>query len=380
MEDISVICPLCEKQLKVNPLEEVVFCSFCKKPFAVKDGIEQLSCNEAAKKPSNEAIKKFNAILAHDYKLAEKYLEDVINKEFSENCKKYLLFRYSSYSSLSSMDLDTLSNGKKAIEENLNGIRSVNTCVAEMYYKILCASVNNKLQHSFNGELAFLKILLQNVEERFSSSLQYYANYSAEDTSELFDSVRQTCMPIVRDISNGISQYECWLQEEYDDDYIKYIICKISGLRNLYVKYKRVKFTSYRTESYESGFFISKALGENYFNTVEENMIKMLEALYSPIQQEKIKREREEEARLEKEKKYKEAFDKEVAFWDSYIALLNINKIKKAYELLKTATYTKAYKSEIVKFKKGLFGFKYLGDVAMLQAEELAELSVEDLK
>ncbi len=96
MEDISVFCPLCKQQQTVNSSEEVIFCSSCNKPFSVKDAIKQhkdnLERNEASKRPSNEAIAKFNAILAQDYKLAEKYLVDVIKKNIRRVAKSILFY------------------------------------------------------------------------------------------------------------------------------------------------------------------------------------------------------------------------------------------------------------------------------------------------
>ncbi|MDE7439108.1 MAG: hypothetical protein K2N23_01180, partial [Clostridia bacterium] len=161
-------------------------------------------------------------------------------------------------------------------------------------------------------------------------------------------------------------------------------------LRNLRVKFNKFKVNYYGSVSEEKdNFYISEALGTN--NNGVDNVIQMLEEFYSPIQKENIRQEKIREAeeikrkiaekvRLKKEREYKEAFYKEFDFWNDYIALLNANKINKAYKLLKTAACTKAYRAEIVKFKKGLFGFKYLGDVTMLQANELAKLAVEDLK
>lgn len=342
MEDISVFCPLCKQQQTVNSSEEVIFCSSCNKPFSVKDAIKQhteyLERREASKKPSDEAITKFNAILAQDYKLAEKYLEDVINKEYAQNCKKYLIFRLSLNSTavpISSWQLVyqppyKCNSNAEEIRKRLDSIRSVNSYIAEMYYKILCANASGR----YKGELAFLKIHAYNIQNRLK---------------EIYERSHDQAKEVWFDISNDIRRYKHWLEQEYDDEYIIDLIATIKDL-------------SKKLSSICSDVHI---------------VLTTLTSLLSLKGHEKMKY-------CEEEKKYKELLNKEVAFWKNYITLLNIKNINEAYKLLKNKSYRvkniEPYKSEFAKFKKTLLGAKYLGDVSLLRADTLAELSVNNLK
>lgn len=370
MADISAICPQCKQQQTVNSSEEVVFCRFCNRPFAVKDAIklhtEYLERSEASKKPSDAAIAKFNAILAQDYKLAEKYLEDVINKEYSQESKKHLLFRYTSYSILGSVafpnTLSMLSEKKYEIEKILNDIRSVNPCIAEMYYKILCARVNDMLQgidknHSFHGDLAFLKILLYDMKEKLSRiGTPFSTNYT-----ELFSRVIQNWNNLTKDIS----QYKCWLSQEYDDEYIKYIIREIEWLPQLRIRYRTITSTF---DDVTRDFTFDEALREKHYDV--NNSIKMLEKLLSsPEAWEVEKKMQADKAReFANSQKKKETIR---SFWSCYIDLLREKKVKKAYEYLKAANSADIYKmdeykTEMTKFKKTMFKIEYAGEPPVL--------------
>ncbi len=227
------------------------------------------------------------------------------------------------YSVFSSMD--------KTIME-LNRISSVNSYISEMYYKVLCTRVNqlNLIgpNHSYSGELAFLKLQVGNIQD------------SLKEINEKKFSSRRQAEEIWARIQNSILQYYSsihknnyinWSRQEYDDEYIIDLIATIKASR--------------------------KDLNSLYGDI--DFLIASLALWLSP-------KTREEQG-------YKESYGEDIRYWKRYIQLLKDKKIKEAYELLiKNTQCMDSCKSEIAKFKKGLFGMKYLGNVYSLEADTLA--------
>lgn len=367
-KSVSAICPNCEKEIAVNPTEEVVFCNFCNKPLNVKDAIylhiEHTERSKAAKKPSDEAIAKFNAILEQDYKLAKTYLDDIIKKDYPRECEKHLAFGFGGKEShwnvpaFLSQYLYEYERTIDRIQQYLQYIYSVNPYIGKMYYAIFCRHINNLYKQEkgcvFNGELAFLKLRLINFTR--------YLNYFVDRITLYPKSYWET-------IEKNIAEHNRLFELEYDDEYIDSLIKSINDLR------------------YKSILECMRSYGVNV-----NNVFLSLENYYSPAKKEKIKKAREEEKRLkekaekekaeaEKKRKYKEAFDEEVFFWQRYIDLLKSGKTKRALALLETKPTSKGvYLSEFAKYKRTLFGYKYTDDVSSLQAKTLAELSMENYK
>ena len=344
----EAICPSCGKQVKVNPEEDIVFCRFCNKPFEVCKAIaeqkernaEQAKRNKAAKKPSNEAIAKFNAILKQDYKLAETYLLDVIKKEYPPECQSLFKYEYQKswyYLKSYATGFDSLKNANenlKCMEDSLERIFSVNPHIAKMYYAILCAHVNALYEKeklgNFSGQLAFVKIRLYDIKKNLydvSDKIDrpYYDpyNFRREQLKRIEDSVfdcTYCAYPCEYDGSDDI----------YVDSVIHTVIFCLRGKTNIVL-------------------------------TVEH-----LTELYSPAKKEKTKKEIAE---------WKELVKKETVFWKEYADLLHAGKAKKALALLEE-TKKPSETDEFAKFKKGIFGVKYLGETWKLNAQELAKASI----
>ena len=77
-------------------------------------------------------------------------------------------------------------------------------------------------------------------------------------------------------------------------------------------------------------------------------------------------------------RKYKEEYEKELAFWKRYISLLKANCGERALKLLES-TKKPSETDEFTKFKSGLLGVKYTGDAFALNAEELTKDSLGKL-
>lgn len=345
MELKSAICPACKREIEVNSLEEVDFCKLCGKPFAINDAInlytERVERDAAAKKPSDGVIAKFNAILAQDYKLAQRYLDDIVRKEYPKLPLPYSLWHYEA-SRFANTDLFHLKDRIKSLkteldktEEGFKNLYSLNPQIAEMYYKLFCEAINALFNENRDlfftrhlkycppliGDLPFLKLRLIDLEDR------------------------------VRYAQDDVIRYEFLCGKEFDDVYISATISQLPFWGKEYC----------RKNSYVNTAEINKDV---------KNLISCLEKFLSPT---KKAEQRAKETREQEEKK-KKKLEKELAFWREYIELLKAGKTKAALVLLKKKKKP-SQTDEFAKFKKGLFTVKYKGDVALLNAETLAENS-----
>ena len=319
---------------------------------------------KAAKKPSDEAKAKFNAILAQDYKLAETYLKDIIKKEYPLECQKYLIYRQSSLHNYSICYVDKFD---KFNEDYLKCIRSVNPYIAEMYYNILCSAANAmfKTKHNrhYSGQLAFIKLRLQYIENAKSLPITVYNDDSKYD-------IEKRIIRKWEELEKNINECSRFLNQEYDDEYICNLINTLNYIwcSSIWCTYSGSLVYVNKTVGYKKDvkFFINKF--ENFYSPLKKKEI--------ANQQEAERKKREEAERLERELKVKQAFAKEVIFWEQYIYLLKSGKAKKAFALLEE-TKKPSDTDEFTKFKKGVLGVKYLGKVSSLEAKTLAELSLE---
>lgn len=365
MELVTAICPECEREIEVNTAEEVDFCKHCGKPYSVKEAVELYAenkrYNEAAKKPSDEAIKKFNAVLAQDYKLAQKYLEDIIQKEYPPECGRLLRipepgFRcyrapirlYDTFNYYKEKDINDAEN-------DLQTINWVNPHIAEMYYKIFCAHINalykKEDNNNYSGELAFLKLRLRDTRKKL---------------------IWAGITECLADICKTVSGYESLFKQDYDDKYVCDLVIEVEKLLS--------------SKTYKNGIWISnKELLKQNGNPEGDNALDGLNRLLSAAGKKKLeerraaeeKRRKEEvramELKIKKEAEQK-AFSEELHFWGDYIALLKAGKAKKALFMLdKNKKSSKT--GELNKFKVGLFSVKYTGDVSALNALTLLDLA-----
>ena len=361
MELVPAMCPNCKEQIKVNPSEQVVFCKLCNNAFKVTEAINLYSAHmarrKAALKPSDEIIEKFDAILKQDYKLAQIYLDDIIKKEYPDCSHLLICPTYD-------------------IENNFEQLYQLNPYVAKMRYKLLCKSVNSqyyvKRHVIFNGQLAFFKLFwLNNNEQNFKKEVEHISYMHISDSYDGHDLFQagQDLKSYFQRFEDSIKKYHIQHKryKEFDDDFIAYVIKALKGMP--YISHDR---------SYSSYSNIVR-LSDEIYNLDKRiaDLILLLEDFYTPARKELEKKQREEEKRLAEERKYKQALNKEVKFWQQYIDLLKAGKAKKAKEYLeKTSKRTDTHNAELAKFKKGLFGVKYTGDVSSLQASALAEQSL----
>ena len=344
------ICPACKREIEVNTAEEVDFCKHCGKPYSTKDAVRLYTENQryvkAAKKPSDEAIAKFNAVLAQDYKLAQKYLEGIIKKEYPmlslpviPDASKIIYFGKEDEYKEDDYSYDGYPEIVKRFERDFENLRSANQWLADMFYKLLPHNLFT---------LKTLKMRLYNIKHRL-----YCLNLFSNDYDVSYITRRNNAdnLTIIwKSIENDIAEQKHLCGKEFDDSYVDSAINEINHCK-----------------AYNINSFLATGLcvPDDMRNKRVSDLAASLEDFYSPAKKRILAAQRAEEE--------KKALEEEVAFWRGYIDLLKAGKAKDALELL-TKKKKPSQTDEFSKFKKGLLGVKYKGEVALLNADTLAGL------
>ena len=402
---VTAICPTCKKQIEIDSAETIDFCKLCGKPYNTQEAIklytEQVVSNQNGRKPAQEVIDKFNAILAQDCVLALQYLGDVVQKEYPKlydtfHLKGEYFSRGSSLHSISSLgseisgrELSSIYNVKmgsfNVVVNCLHEIYPLNTYIADMYFKVLCARVNyvlkEKLNKSFSGALPELKIRLGSMEDRLNDIV--YDIYCANKNNYSFLSYSQDELLLGwKELIEIVKEHADLRGKEFDDEYIMYLIDFLD--RYSHSTKRNHIFHDAQMVLYGEDF----VCGPYIANFISKHNIKCdicslddLSKYFEGFLSLQGKKQRETQRRVEKKATYTNAYNSKLSFWLHYIELLTAGNIKEAQTFLeKDKERTEVYWTEIVKFKKSVFGVKYTGDVASLDAKKLTELSVQHLK
>ncbi len=392
MESALAICPICNQQITINSLEEVDFCKLCGKPFITQKGVElykkSIERNEAAQKPSEHIIEKFNAILQQDYKLALHYLDSVVQTEYPKlktpilptdwEFSRYFVGNKPDYSSpweLSKYCAESRAcfGSSSKLAESFKNLHSLNVYIWEMYYHAFCLQINTLYKEKYNwvltGYLPLLKLRLCNIETQLNDFIQ--SIYTLKDTYYTYEyyerkEIKDSVITHWKIIEQEIKEQEYLQGKEFDDEYICHIIDLLERWKQSSVRvfYGGHHFTGFRSTRVISGEYIKYFANEYPYSDLLnlDGLVKLLMAFLSP----------QEKRRVEDERTKKAAYEKELAFWQHYIDLLKAGKAKEALELLKK-TKKPTETSEFTNFKKGLFGVKYTGYVgSSLKAENFA--------
>ncbi|MBD5584568.1 MAG: hypothetical protein HDQ88_05755 [Clostridia bacterium] len=194
----------------------------------------------------------------------------------------------------------------------------------------------------------------------YSYTMQYSYNDIKDDRSKLIAQWKG--------IENDIARYEFLIWHEYDDKYIEKLISIIRYCGNQSHKYE---YSDYFHVQKSIDKFLSEEKVDCKFKSFNE-YLNYFENFLSPANKETTRKTRE----TKENKAYKE----ELTFWKKYVELLKAGKAKEALAFLKTAkTSTEAHRNEAYKFKKGLIGVKYTGNVNSLNPTALAKLTTEKL-
>lgn len=389
MEPKTAICPACKKQIEVDALEIVDFCKHCGKPLNTQDAIklyaDSVANDKNSRKPAQEAIDKFNAILAHDCILAKLYLDSMVQKDYPD------LFNKRPLQDIASLENKLPDFRLKIIHDGLEQFYLSNKHLADMYYRLLCAYanalINKKCGKTFTGEIPYLKLRLGNIVELLDDIV--------EDIS------MSTRYP--KDSAYG----KKWAKLEEDIKYYEQIHAK-QGYDNKYLQFVKDEIVHWNNES--ASVFIS-SLSDKKITLHRGGIIggiashkegceirgtiafiMRLENFLSPgtdkpftridkENKEKVKKEAKEKEKAAQKAKYDKAYNEELEFWTKYIDLLKRRKASDALKLLeRKKTRVSQCKAEMEKFKNVLFSIKYTGDVAELDAEAMARRATEHLK
>ena len=380
MKTVSAICPECGQEIQVNPSESVDFCKLCGEPIDVKGAIEfyeetvaeRAQEEENARKPSEQTVKKFNAILARDYKLARQYLDNLVKNEYP-NLRVPVSYISKLTSELSGRDsLFKCTIYLPDAEKDINNLYSVNPYLAEMYYNVISVQVNTILgryNYCATKGLGLVKLRLVTIEQTLKyideEITKVYRNEEEEERRNpvyisRYDEI-QSSKSHIDSFWKSLDTYsKNWLfplGPEYDDAFVISIIKSVERYAS-----------GGRIDIYNESKYVSRGELENL-----EALIIRLEGLLSQPELQVRK-----ELRAKREAEYKKAYQEEVAFWQEYIRLLNAHKAKKAQAFLETAKRrADVYQSEISKFRKELLGVKYIGNPNLLSANLMAKRTLQ---
>ena len=418
MEKQLGLCPSCNQQIEVNPSESVDFCPSCGKPYSAQAAISLYKENETkrieldakreaeriwreknGRKPSDEIIEKFNAIGAENCDLAKQYLDDILKKEyptmpipsfgifdsldyFSTYLKSNADRRYTWAYIRSSNAWKRVEGDITTLESILNELRSVNPWIAEMYYKVLCAktSIYSPLiktstcpHFSLSGGLPLLKLSFFYLDKNLTYIGEEMHGYTRRPDYLKEDSDLKGIIAAWIQLEAEITHFDYLRGKEFNDAYINALT---SSFRWTGDYQRRFLYGGYTSLAGAINEFLSEQKVNCRFRTYGA-LVGYIESFLSPegVKQREERKEQERQAKAAAMK-----LEAATAFWKTYIDLLKAGKIKKAQAWLETTqNRTEAYEAEAPKFKKGVFGVKYMGDIASLKADELATLELKNL-
>ena len=380
MELKTAICPACKQQIKVDASETIDFCKKCGKPLNTKKAIEfytdSVEQEKKRHKPSDQAIEKFNAILAQDSNLAEQYLEELQRKEYGG--VYYSIDIENIFKTLETFDriikfkdkLDYLVEVKKKFEQ----ISEINPHIGEMYRKLFCGYVNEqvklKTNRTFTGELPYLKLIVGDINDWLDAVV-----------SEMFEqSKKHTEFPSMhwRILSINTSKWSYPAQGN-DDDYVLSLIENIYNYEHLT---KNEEINSSYSNNIVCGYYISWVVERRKVKTNINNLSQLatnLSELLSPNGKQQFeKMSQEHDLQLKNEREI--VYNVELAFWREYITLLETGKIKEAFNYITTNPLANSSLARYEQglFKKGLFGMKYKGNIKLSDAEHTANFITDE--
>lgn len=160
-------------------------------------------------------------------------------------------------------------------------------------------------------------------------------------------------------------------KEEKDDEFL---IFMLNELNKVLVFSRSWKSVAESYQFYTDWYNIHPSTTPDYRSVLKPredaltNVCNAFEKRLSPEAKERFRRENRKCA-IEK-------------FWNAYGKCMQSKLIKEAYNLLLSNSSIAGASKELAKFKKGIFGVKYFGDVNALNADDLinATLAAEGLK
>ncbi len=381
MSFVPAICPKCGGTLEVDPAADAAVCKYCGTPFIVEKAITAYNTiNNITHTEINNVMQITN--VTNNIKDSEIHIhgEKDDAQSLLENIKA--LICRENYSAASGVISELtkkfpadyrvdeanliyeLRRGIKDLAESPLGYRigdtlkilcrlmSLNKEAGKVYAEQIRSDTNeylNKLCHAeFSGGLAFFKIKTVNLYREIKSYdyafkeqyIRYAGNYG-DINAKYHSAVNAFC----KFVEAGFDELKSIREESelfgYDDAFCEYAVAEAN-------KYK---------DGYING---SKALtlDMDVFDRIENGLIARMtpegSARYAEAQ-----RKREEEENRRRIDSVKKQIEK---LWLDYTALLKNGKYKDALSLIENALYYPDGKAEASKFKKTLFGYKYLGD------------------
>lgn len=429
MKIVAAKCTNCGGVLEVDAEKDAAVCKYCNTPFIVEKAIENYNITNNYTTINNTVNNTVNNIsgqevhIHQDGESPEQLLEnikallkrnerDLANKTYQKLKEKYPadyrvdeacvclgLYRYGS-EKISLTDFVAKSDASTA----LKNLKQGNPDVYGSYYEQLLGYVNQYLSEktgkAFRGRLLLTKAALivyvlqygdgYTVEEKLKNHLGFNKLSKLETESEC------GFLMIVDDYLDFSGRLKPISQEEdTDDEFVAYLVAEMDKVLDWSQKWKPDgKWFEFQDSMRELNYGVGYTTDyravlsprEKSMRDVRDALLKnCLSSDGKKKLEEEQKRKIQEAERVKREKRKNTIKE----FWNMYVSFIRSKQTKAAYDLMLKATNNHLScaspsdaSKELAKFKKGIFGVKYFGDVNALNADDLinATLAAEGLK
>lgn len=390
---INVICPNCGKKIQVDDSNDANICILCGKPFVTKNA--KAFSNDNIVNVDTNTIKEedrlFNNIKGLVYKSDsnsnasfEKNSKEFIlnypldNRIFEVNYyiayKEYVRFKKENEKYNSDYIGDTLYNSIKNLIKTLLLLKEKDINAYNENHKIILDSINKNTKYT--GDSLDIKLYLSKFDlKAFKKGIIKYENDMIKYDKDVQSYNRMVAeqnnlppwkpgMPVrmipIKPIKPYTNLYK-WITTFTT-------LKKDFKAKNFPIDEEYILDLCSSFDLYDDGFSETS----DFFNEYSDVLLSILPKDKQNIIKERRRKE-EERIRLEEEKRKAkedlEIIEFTIKFWVKYESYLKAKEYKKAYNLIYDPLNYTIHKKKIYvdmeypKFKKGLFGIKYKGDI-----------------
>lgn len=425
MNFVPAKCTCCGGSLQVDPTQEAAICQFCGMPFVVEKAINNYNVNNYNGTVNN--ITDSEVHIHQNGETAEQLLENIKALLKREDCsaadklyqqlkEKYpadyrvdeagvVAYLYGGKIERDFFDgsttLDTERNffeetGYEAICEDgyrtrgffeeLEKLKETNREVYQSYYEPFREALNQYISmclgRAFNGGLLALKVGLRNcfwgsayfskadVQLVCRKGLRYdrMNDGTYQFTPNMHHFEYEYCQETAIKLANQNKE-----NNDTDDEFIIAFASEIDKAVAWSRNWKPTEWDRHLDEDHPD-WRNKKAESEKAAVRFRDALLRLL----SPQGKTKLAEE-QERAKEEQERKKKEARRNAIKnFWNEYARLLRSGRLKDAYQLISSGAPARGTNKEFAKFKKGLFGVKYLGTPSSFSEEAAIARSLQE--
>lgn len=393
MKIVAAKCTNCGGVLEVDAEKDAAVCKYCNTPFIVEKAIENYNITNNYTTINNTVNNTVNNIsgqevhIHQDGESPEQLLEnikallkrnerDLANKTYQKLKEKYPAdYRVDEANICLIIDTANIYDLDEQIWIPLKNLKESNRSVYEVCYGKLLNHINQKLlektNKTFRGGLLNTKIHALKwfggsiIQDCLKSQMGFVVWWDKPGWDlSVWSGDRRAFGGVAEAIGKDS-------KEEKDDEFLIFMLTELNKVLVFSRSWKPVA-DSY--QFYTDWYNLYPSTKPDYRSVLKpredalKNVCNAFEKRLSPEAKERFRRENRKRE-IEK-------------FWNAYGKCMQSKLIKEAYNLLLSNSSIAGASKELAKFKKGIFGVKYLGDVNALNAGDLinATLAAEGLK